>query len=125
MKLTIVHLRHIEILSYHMDSIYFRKNLTWLFQQCGHIHLKKYAVPHYKCVLCCCAQFTRIDITSLESDQHSSNVNPTINFHVYQNISCCTVHEIRPFNKDKECQRCESSTYAIVTKHIIQEESLS
>ena len=28
----------------------------------------EYALPHWKCILCCCAQCTRIDIPSPESD---------------------------------------------------------
>ena len=30
-------------------------------------------------------------------------------------ISHCTVHVRRPFNEDKQCQLCNTSTYAIVT----------
>ena len=28
----------------------------------------EYVLPHWKCILCCCAQCTRIDIPSPESD---------------------------------------------------------
>ena len=45
-----------------------------------------YVLPHWKCVLCCCAQYPWIDLPSLDSDKHSSNVIPTIRFHVYQQI---------------------------------------
>ena len=30
-----------------------------------------YALPYWKCVLCCCAQYPRIDLTNPESDQHN------------------------------------------------------
>ena len=46
----------------------------------------KYALPHWKGVLRCCAQCPLIDILSIESDQKNSNVIPPIHFHVYQHI---------------------------------------
>ena len=40
----------------------------------------KYALPHWKCVLSCCAQCPRIYLPSPESYQHNSNVISTILF---------------------------------------------
>ena len=40
----------------------------------------KYALLHWKCVFRCCAYCPCIDILSPESDQHNSNVIPTISF---------------------------------------------
>ena len=57
-----------------------------------------YPLPHWKYVLCCCARCTQIDILSPESDQHNSNVIPTIRFHVYKTIACCTANGILPLN---------------------------
>ena len=67
-KWLIFYLRHIKIISCHMVSICFIHHMTWRWQQCVHIHHKKYALPHWKCVLRCCAQCPRIDLPSPESD---------------------------------------------------------
>ena len=47
----------------------------------------KYALTHFKCVLSCCEQCSRIDIPSQESNQHNLDVSPKISFHIY-NIIC-------------------------------------
>ena len=75
----------------------------------------KYELPHWKCVLHCCVQYPQIDLPSSESDQHHSNVSPTIRFHVYQHISRCTVYGRQHFNKKKQCQCCEDSTDSFVS----------
>ena len=58
----------------------------------------KYALPHWKCVMNCCAKCPCIDIPSPESDQHNSNVSPTIRFYVYHPIKCRDVHGRSPSN---------------------------
>ena len=78
----------------------------------------KYALPHWKCVLGCCAQCTHIDLPSPESDQHNSHVSPTIHFHVYQKIARCIVHGRCPFNDKKQCQLYEASSDSIVTTRL-------
>ena len=72
-------------------------------------------LPHWKCVLTCCAQCPRIDLPSPESDKHNSNVTPIILFHVYKHISRCTVHVRCPFNEKKQCLLCEAYTDEIDT----------
>ena len=82
----------------------------------------KYALPHCKCVLSCFAQCPRIDLPSQESYQHNSNVSLIRHFHVYQHISRCNVHNRRPFNKNRQFQFFEASTYSIVTAKIYKRE---
>ena len=45
-----------------------------------------HTLPHWKCVLRCCAIFPRIYLQSEESDRHHSTTLPTIRFHVYHLI---------------------------------------
>ena len=78
----------------------------------------KYVLPYWKYVLSYCAYCPRIYLPSTESDQHKSNFTRTMRCNVYQHITCCTVRGRRPFNENKECQLCESSTDAIVTTNI-------
>ena len=75
----------------------------------------KYALPHWKCVLRCCSQFTHIDIPITESYHKNSNVSPTKHFCEYQTISRCIVYGGHPFNKKKQCQLCEAYFDSIVT----------
>ena len=70
----------------------------------------RYALPHWKCVLRCCAHFPWIDLPSPESDQHNYNFIQTIFFHLYQHSLLFTVHGGRPFNEKKHCQLCETTT---------------
>ena len=61
----------------------------------------QHAFSPWKYVLCCCAKCPRIDLPSQESDKHHSNSCPTIGFHVYYVIACCTVHGICPLDENK------------------------
>ena len=74
-----------------------------------------YSLPHWKSVLHCYAQYTWIYLPIPESDQQYSNVSPTIQFHVYQQIGCCDVHGGYHFIENKQCKLCETYIYEIVT----------
>ena len=54
------------------------------------------ALPHWKCVLCCCYNCPRIDIPYQESYRHHPNAHSSISFHIYHLIVRCTMHGIRP-----------------------------
>ena len=75
----------------------------------------KYALPHWKFILNCYAQFPCIDIICLESYQHNSNFRSKIRFHVYYMIAQSTVHVRCPLNKKKQFQLCEAYTDSVVT----------
>ena len=77
-----------------------------------------YALPHWKCVLCYCAQCPQINIPSTESYQHNSNVIPIMQLHCYQHIARCNVRVRRPFNEKKQFQLCEAYAYSIVTEKL-------
>ena len=49
-------------------------------------------LPHRKYVLCCCNKFPIIFLPSQEANEETKNMCPTIRFHVYRNVSWCTVH---------------------------------
>ena len=84
----------------------------------------KYALPHWKCVLSCCAQCPRVDLPTTESDDNNSNFISFIRFHVYQRIARCTVHVRWPFNEKEQCHLCEAYTYVIVTAKVYTRKEL-
>ena len=86
---------------------------------CGrHIHAKEYdtekaticansesdhVLPHWKCVLRCCAQFPSINIPDQETDDKHPNPSPSIRFHIYHLISRCSKHGRIPLIDKKSC----------------------
>ena len=66
----------------------------------------QHVLPHWKCVLHCCSNCPRIDLTDQESDRHHSNASPSIIFHIYHLIARCTVHGRRPLDERKNDRLC-------------------
>ena len=50
------------------------------------------ALPHWKCVLRCCAKFPCLNIPDAETYDQYSDTSPSIIFHMYHLIYCCTSH---------------------------------
>ena len=46
-----------------------------------------HAIPHWKCVLLCCAECTCINLPDQETDNHNSEKTPSIRFHIYHIIT--------------------------------------
>ena len=76
----------------------------------------KYALPHWKFVLRCCAQCPQIDIPSTEADQNNLDLSRTKSLHVYKHIASFTMQYRSPFNERKQGQLWEASTDEIVTE---------
>ena len=53
--------------------------------------------PNWKCVLHCCNKSPIIVIPSQEKNKDTTNMFPTIRFHVYRNVSSCTVYDRYPY----------------------------
>ena len=51
-----------------------------------------HALPHWKCVLRCCDNCSCINIPEQETDNHYSNITPSIRFHIYHINTGCNVH---------------------------------
>ena len=49
-------------------------------------------LPHCKCVLWCCADCPCINLPDQETDNPNSYTTPSIRFHIYLIIACCTDH---------------------------------
>ena len=61
------------------------------------------ALPHWKCVLRCCANCPCINLTDQERDKKYEETTPSIMFHIYHIIGHCTAHYIIPLKDKKIC----------------------
>ena len=48
--------------------------------------------PHWKCVMIYCAKFARVNLPDQETYNQYSYTSPSILFHIYRLIACCTTH---------------------------------
>ena len=53
-----------------------------------------HALPHWKCVLRCCANCLCINFTDQETTKKHDETTPSIRFHIYHIIGRCTSHGI-------------------------------
>ena len=51
-----------------------------------------HAMPHWKYVLQCCSDYPFINVPDQETDNHNSDTTPSIKFHLYHIVACCTYH---------------------------------
>ena len=63
-----------------------------------------HALPHWKCVMWCCAKFPIVNIPDQETDDQYSNTSPSVLFHIYHLFARCATHGRLQLN-DKKCFR--------------------
>ena len=90
-----------------------------------------HALPHWKCVLKCCAKCPSVNLPDQETyDQYFRN-SPSIVFHIYHLIARCTKHGRLPLNDKKICCKCkqysvsEQSTKIYTRKELVITETTS
>ena len=66
-----------------------------------------HALKHWKCVLRCFAKCPSINITDQETRDKYPDTSPSISFHIYHLISCCTEHGRIPLTENKSCCKCQ------------------
>ena len=59
----------------------------------------QHALSHWKCVLRCCANFPRLDLSGQSSDRRHFNTYSLMCFHIYRLIARFAVHEICPLDE--------------------------
>ena len=64
-----------------------------------------YAIPHWKCILWCCADCPCINIPDQKTPKKHDEKTPSIRFHIYHIIARCTDHGRIPL-KDKKQVTC-------------------
>ena len=57
-----------------------------------------HALPHWKCVLRCCAKFPSINLPDQETYHQYTDTSPSINFHIYHPIARYTKHGRLPLS---------------------------
>ena len=57
-----------------------------------------HALPHWKCVIQCCAKCPSVNLPDQETDGQYSSTSPSIRFHIYNLIASCTTHGSLPLN---------------------------
>ena len=62
-----------------------------------------HALPHWKCVLWCCAKCTCVNLTDQETDYQYSNTSPSICFNIYHLIARCSKYGRLMLNDKNSC----------------------
>ena len=65
------------------------------------------SLPHWKCVLQCCAYCPCINLPDQETNEKQEETTPSIRFHIYHIIGSCTVRGIIPLKYKKICYMCK------------------
>ena len=69
-----------------------------------------HVLPHWKCVLRCCAICPSINRTDQEINDQYPNTSPSIHFQIYYLIARCTKHGRLPLTDKKICCKCQQDT---------------
>ena len=91
--------RHIYDIDYDVE-----KAKMCAYSQSDHV------LPHWKCILLCCAKFPSINLPDQETDDLYPNISPSIRFHIYHLISRCKKHGRILLTDKKKCCRCQKDT---------------
>ena len=67
---------------------------------------KHNGLPNWKCVLHCCDKCPSIFQPIKEANKNTTQAYSTTSFHVYRNVSHCTVHGQLPYNEQITCSMC-------------------
>ena len=66
-----------------------------------------HALPHWKCVMRCCANCPYANFPDQETDDQYSDISPSIRFHIYHLIANCTTHGRIPLTDRGNCCECK------------------
>ena len=68
-------------------------------------------IPKWDCILKCCSDFPMINDPFLESSEQLDRLFPVslhkIKFHIFQNLSKCSINGLRPFKYNNICELCD------------------
>ena len=89
----------------------------------------EHSLPHWKCVLRCCAECTCINITDQEKNEKNDETTPTIRFHIYHIIGRCTTNGRVELIDKNICYMCkqeylpDTSTKIYTRKELVMMET--
>ena len=84
----------------------------------------KHALPHWKCVLRCCAKCTSVNLPDQEKYAQYPDTSPSICFQIYHIIVSCTTHGRIPLTDKKICCKCRQDTASEQSTQIYTTEEL-
>ena len=67
-------------------------------------------LPHWKYVLLYCAECPYINIPDQETNKKHEDTTPSIRFHIYHIIGCCTANGRIPLKDKKMCYMCKQES---------------
>ena len=70
----------------------------------------EHALPHWKCLMRCCAECTCINLTDQEKLKKHEETKLSIRFHIYHIIGRCTTHGRIPLKEKKICYMCKQES---------------
>ena len=82
-----------------------------------------HALSHWKCVLRCYADCPCINISDQETTKKHDETAPSIRFHIYHIIGCCTAHARIPLKDKKNVTCLNKNIYQINLKIYTPEKS--
>ena len=69
-----------------------------------------HTLPHWKCVLRCCAKCPSINLPDQKTDDQYPDTSPSICFQIYHMIARCTKHGRLALNDNKICCNCQQDS---------------
>ena len=69
-----------------------------------------YSLPHWKCILQCCAKFPIINIHDQKKNDQYPDTSPFIRFHSYHLTLNCTKHDRIQLTHKKSFCKCQQDT---------------
>ena len=69
-----------------------------------------HALPHWKCIMQCCAKCPGVNLLDQETDDQYSNTSPSICFHIYHLIARCTKLGRLPLTERRVFRKCQQDT---------------
>ena len=70
----------------------------------------EHALPHWKCVLRCCADCPCINIPDQETTKTYEETTPLIRFHIYHIIERCATHSRLSLKDNNICSMCKQES---------------
>ena len=72
-----------------------------------------HVLPHWKCVLQCCAKCLGVNLPDQEKDEQYPYTSPPICFHIYHLIACCTKHGRITLTDKKTFRKCQQDSVSV------------
>ena len=84
---------------------------------CAHSQ-SDHTLPHWKCVLRCCAKCPSINLPDQETDGQYPDTSPSICFHIYHIITRFKKHGRLPLTDKKSFLKCQQDTASVKSTKI-------